>query len=721
MVNAGARRRSSEFAAHDLDLEDQLTSIHQDDEVEEKFKTLTEAKELGEETEEDKKRAELHDRELELEQKRLAEVAEKEAKKLELEKNRPKKPKKVQNKVTKEWEEEKQEEIILSEEEEEILRKKREKEERDEARRKRMEMSKKELMEIQKLKQDRLKAKKVILKELRVLSIHDEVTILPVLYPVTAKTVIKKLAAALSLSPKGLYIVYLGKSFHEEEIIPEECLTAEKFNFLRWVNDTESNYFHKYMNVENLRKQVKIQKKKEEEERLAKLNERRRSSIGAAGGTNALSAQDIRKAAQTGTPVVSSESESDDGDDKEDDNINTFSDESTDEFDAEKKPGTAESLKKKHKRKKKKGKETLSDDDDLSGESFDPSDLQNELANLTRPLTTSSTNSSRPSTMSRRKKKRRPSSELRERGFLLSYELAQINCKQYVPLLEKAGFNDMGAFAYIKESELKGPPLWIPNRPTRRILGLADVFKRQIELKGVSKTSSYMKRLKEKKGTYTVDGVNFFQTAHELQEYVDRKNAPKPPTPPREKSILKKHEESISIKIKNIRQRIKEENALNSEEPPFALLLKYRKKKREEEISLKLAKEKNKAKIPDSRCRHNPSGNSFCCKEHSTLLEKDYSTIIATDAIDYQTYFDLAIENANRSKADYLPRSVYEKLIEEVLVHFKHPCYPKIINNILKEACTNEEYNYFDVVIIKKRVIELLMTQRNRKIQEKGI
>ena len=58
--------------------------------------------------------------------------------------------------------------------------------------------------------------------------------------------------------------------------------------------------------------------------------------------------------------------------------------------------------------------------------------------------------------MSRRKKKRRPSSELRERGFLVSYELAQIKCEQYAPLLEKAGFNDMGSFAYITESELKG-------------------------------------------------------------------------------------------------------------------------------------------------------------------------------------------------------------------------------------------------------------------------
>jgi len=323
--------------------------------------------------------------------------------------------------------------------------------------------------------------------------------------------------------------------------------------------------------------------------------------------------------------------------------------------------------------------------------------------------------------MSRRKKKRRPSSELRQRGFLLEYELTQINCKQYVPLLEKAGFNDMGSFAYITEEELKAAPLWIPNRPSRRILGLADVFKRQIELKGVSKTSSYMKRMKEKKGTYTVDGINFFQTAHELQEYINRKTAPKPPTPPREKSVLRKHEESIAIKIKNIRARIREEKALNSEEPPFALLLKYKKKKREEEISQKLEKEKKAAKMPDSRCRHNPSGNSFCCAEHSTLLDKDYSAIVAADTIDFDTYFELAMENANRSKAVYLPRAVYKKVIEEVLGHFNHICYPKIIDSILKEACTNEEYNYFDPVIIKKRVIDLLVSERNKKIQEKGI
>jgi hypothetical protein len=51
------------------------------------------------------------------------------------------------------------------------------------------------------------------------------------------------------------------------------------------------------------------------------------------------------------------------------------------------------------------------------------------------------------------------------------HELEQIMCKHFAEDLIARGFGDKGAFAYITEEELMGPPLWINRKATRRILG----------------------------------------------------------------------------------------------------------------------------------------------------------------------------------------------------------------------------------------------------------
>ena len=77
--------------------------------------------------------------------------------------------------------------------------------------------------------------------------------------------------------------------------------------------------------------------------------------------------------------------------------------------------------------------------------------------------------------------------------FKLDLELEKIGCLGYLERLEKAGFNEKGAFSQMTDSELAGPDMWVPKRARRRIMALAEMYRMQDQIAENEKTQEVQK------------------------------------------------------------------------------------------------------------------------------------------------------------------------------------------------------------------------------------
>ena len=107
--------------------------------------------------------------------------------------------------------------------------------------------------------------------------------------------------------------------------------------------------------------------------------------------------------------------------------------------------------------------------------------------------------------------------------FNLEVELKQIDCSEYYTLLRDAGYDEKGAFAFLDESAIiafkESNKMRIPQRPRRRIMALADLYRRQIELDYAAETtalSDINMKFNHRGGSFTYDGKNFYPNKREM-------------------------------------------------------------------------------------------------------------------------------------------------------------------------------------------------------------
>lgn len=111
------------------------------------------------------------------------------------------------------------------------------------------------------------------------------------------------------------------------------------------------------------------------------------------------------------------------------------------------------------------------------------------------------------------------------------------------------------------------------------------------------------------KNKYTVDGIHFFPTQNELNEYIRSK---KPQTPPPEREMSEKREHTVEVidLIRRIDKRIEEEKEANNFENDGSVLLRMQHKE-----------------------------GDFCCDKHHRAFDGDIRTIVKADAVDYENFF----------------------------------------------------------------------------------
>lgn len=125
------------------------------------------------------------------------------------------------------------------------------------------------------------------------------------------------------------------------------------------------------------------------------------------------------------------------------------------------------------------------------------------------------------------------------------------------------------------------------------------------------------------KNKYTVDGINFFPTQNELNEYIRSK---KPQTAPPQREMSQKREHTVEVidLIKRIDKRIEEGiEAANFDNDGSVLL----------------------------RMQHREG--EFCCDKHHRAFDGDIQTIVKADAVDYETFF-LLVRKALTCSALYV-------------------------------------------------------------------
>ena len=111
-----------------------------------------------------------------------------------------------------------------------------------------------------------------------------------------------------------------------------------------------------------------------------------------------------------------------------------------------------------------------------------------------------------------------------QQTFDLREELLHIECEEYFELLRDAGFGEKGAFASMEEHDLNGESgnmnMLISRRPRRRIMALADLYRRQMELEFANETTAMddiNQEFRNKGKTFTYDGKNFYPNKREME------------------------------------------------------------------------------------------------------------------------------------------------------------------------------------------------------------
>lgn len=106
----------------------------------------------------------------------------------------------------------------------------------------------------------------------------------------------------------------------------------------------------------------------------------------------------------------------------------------------------------------------------------------------------------------------------KQQAFDLYSELAAIKCEQHAAALEERGFNEKNAFFNVQDEELAGPGLWICKRARRRIMALAEMYRRDDEMKEAKRQTAIdeVNELMKSTKTFTVDGEHFYPSLREL-------------------------------------------------------------------------------------------------------------------------------------------------------------------------------------------------------------
>ena len=108
----------------------------------------------------------------------------------------------------------------------------------------------------------------------------------------------------------------------------------------------------------------------------------------------------------------------------------------------------------------------------------------------------------------------------KHKRFDLVKELALIQCGEHAEGLKALGFGERGSFSCVTDDHLKGHPLFIHSKSRRKIIGLANAYKRQLQyeeqqLKSAVSVLNDVQYAKQ----YTVDGKEFFHSKAEMDKY----------------------------------------------------------------------------------------------------------------------------------------------------------------------------------------------------------
>jgi len=108
----------------------------------------------------------------------------------------------------------------------------------------------------------------------------------------------------------------------------------------------------------------------------------------------------------------------------------------------------------------------------------------------------------------------------RHKRFDLQKELDLIQCGEFAPGLRSLGFGERGSFSCVRDEHLSGYPLFIHAKSRKKIIGLANAYKRQLQYEmqqvksaiGVLNDVAYAKQ-------YTANGKEYFHSKAEMDRY----------------------------------------------------------------------------------------------------------------------------------------------------------------------------------------------------------
>ena len=144
------------------------------------------------------------------------------------------------------------------------------------------------------------------------------------------------------------------------------------------------------------------------------------------------------------------------------------------------------------------------------------------------------------------------------------------------------------------------------------LTGLADIYRRQLEIEGKASGATELNQITQSidnKQKYTVDGINFFATQHELHNWLEAER--------KAKASQHVHQRLISIKKQHSCE---------------ALDLMASIEKR-----LKLAEEKEEGVISHAQMHD----HSYCCSKHEKRFDVQIEDQVNRQAVDYDNDFAL--------------------------------------------------------------------------------
>ena len=301
-------------------------------------------------------------------------------------------------------------------------------------------------------------------------------------------------------------------------------------------------------------------------------------------------------------------------------------------------------------------------------------------------------------------------------------------------------------------------------------VGLADIYKRQIEIErlvsariaspqaalvlgfhltrdlrlGVrqAETSNDLSKIKmDEKRMYTTNGIHFFNTQKDLNQWIEEQKNIKPVVRVREMSTLREHSADVRDIYESIQTRLRLEHE----------------------------KEEGIQSFPDKVEGH------FCCRKHQGVFDGQVEEIVARDAVDYDSDFLLVsgtghgvavrgggrwrrglaggamkersnvvlehrclmscrpsahtkrlhflhlrwrqmVTEANKVHSTYLPGEIYAGVLVSLFQKYQYPFRQKLIDAILDSACLDDSQMFYNPDVIKKAAVDRLKARRRHSL-----